>query len=154
LSGDVANKPTDHQCYWSGPHPCHSDGSKITSFQHGSSPQDFGDGVRADHSFSAKADYRDYHHKITTFLGRIAGEAAKLDPAVDARTFPVIAAEPDDGPFKYADTATSRAGIGVVNDKLKGQRIGIAGLGGTGSAILDYVAKSSVAEIHLFDGDV
>jgi len=154
LSGDITNRPTDHQCYWIGEHPCHADGSKIASIQHGSNPTDFGEGIVADHSFSAKADYRDYHHKITTYLGRINGEAVKLDPSADARTFPVIVADPDDGPFEYTDTATSRAGIGIVNAKLAGLRIGIAGLGGTGSYILDFVAKTSVSEIHVFDGDV
>jgi hypothetical protein len=56
--------------------------------------------------------------------------------------------------FKYIDTATSRAGIGAVNEKVAGQKIGIIGLGGTGSYVLDLVAKTPVAEIHLFDGDV
>ena len=79
---------------------------------------------------------------MTTYIGRIAGEAAKLDASADARTFPVIADEADDGPFNYLDTATSRAGIGIVNAKVAGQRIGIAGLGGTGSYVLDFVAKS------------
>jgi hypothetical protein len=37
---------------------------------------------------------------------------------------------------------------------VKGARIGIVGLGGTGSYILDLVAKTCVAEIHLFDVDV
>jgi hypothetical protein len=31
LSGDIAEKPDDHVCYWTGEHPCHADGSKITS---------------------------------------------------------------------------------------------------------------------------
>jgi hypothetical protein len=153
LSGDMADKPDNHVCYWIGRYPCHANGSKITSIQH-SAAQDLAPGMRADFMFSAKADYRDYHHKMTTYIGRIAGEAAKLDPNADARTFPVIAAEADDGPFNYVDTATSRAGIGVVNAKVAGQRIGLAGLGGTGSYILDLVAKTSVAEIHVFDGDV
>lgn len=154
LSGDVADKPDDHVAYWIGEHPCHADGSKITSIQNPSAPQDLAPGLHIDFTFSAKADYRDYYHKVTTYIGRIAGEGAKLDENADARTFPVIAAEDDTGPFKYVDTATSRAGIGVVNAKVSGQRIGIAGLGGTGSYILDFVAKSSVAEIHVFDGDV
>lgn len=154
LSGDITNKPTDHQCYWTGEHPCHSDGSLITAFRHGSNRTEFGEDVVADHSFSAKADYRDYHHKITTYVGRINGEAVKLDPSADARSFPVIAAEVDDGPFNYIDTASSRAGIGAVNVTIAGLRIGIAGLGGTGSYILDLMAKTSVAEIHIFDADV
>ena len=37
--------------------------------------------------------------------------------------------------------------------RLAGDRIGIVGLGGTGSYILDYVSKTRVVEIHLFDGD-
>src|SRR5262249_33271569 len=33
-------------------------------------------------------------------------------------------------------------------------RVMIAGLGGTGSYVLDLVAKTPVKEIHLFDGDI
>jgi hypothetical protein len=154
LSGDIAQKPDDHVCYWTGEHPCHADGSKITSIQHPAGPQDLAPGVRADSTFSARADYRDYHHKMTTYVGRISGEATKLDPNATACTFPVITADEEDSVFKYIDTATSRAGIGVVNAKLAGLRIGIAGQGGTGSYVLDFVAKTSVAQIHIFDRDV
>ena len=51
------------------------------------------------------------------------------------------------------DTATSRAGIGAINARVRGQKIGIVGLGGTGSYVLDLVAKTEVADIHLIDGD-
>ena len=66
LSGDRTNKPDEHVCYWEGEHPCHADGSKIRSIEHSSPPQDLGNGVRANFTFSAKADYRNYHHKMTT----------------------------------------------------------------------------------------
>lgn len=154
LSGDVTNKPRDHVAYWTGEHPCHSDGRKIRAIENGSGPQVLHDGVRADHTFSAKADYRDYHHKMTTYIARISGEAAKLDPSADARTYPAIPAEDGSGPFKYVDTASSRAGISAINGKLAGQKVGIVGLGGTGSYVLDLVAKTEVAEIRLIDGDV
>jgi molybdopterin/thiamine biosynthesis adenylyltransferase len=154
LSGDIAEKPDDHVCYWTGHHPCHADGRKITSIQNPSAPQDLAPGVHADFTFSAKADYRDYHHKMTTYIGRISGEAAKVDPSTTACTFPIIPADEEDSVFKYIDTATSRAGIGMVNARLAGLRIGIAGLGGTGSYVLDFAAKTSVAEIHVFDRDV
>ena len=113
-----------------------------------------GDGVHADFMFSAKADYRDYYHKITTYVGRIEAEAAKLEDGATARTFPVIREINVGSVFKYADTASSRAGIGALNDRLAGQRIGIVGLGGTGSYILDLVSKTHAKEIHLFDKDV
>src|SRR5262249_4721811 len=99
-------------------------------------------------------DYRDYFHKMTTYIGRIAGEAAKIDPTATARTFPAIAEDQVGSIFKYVDTATSRAGIGVANGKVLSQRIGIVGVGGSGAYVLDLVAKTIVAQIHLFDGDV
>lgn len=56
--------------------------------------------------------------------------------------------------FKYPDTNSSRAGITSLNSKFDGQKIAIIGLGGTGSYILDLIAKTHVGEIHLYDGDV
>ncbi len=66
LSGDKTVKPTDHVAYWTGAHPCHSDGSKITAIQNSSVAQDLATASGAEHTFSAKADYRDYHHKMTS----------------------------------------------------------------------------------------
>lgn len=154
LSGDRTDKPTDHVAYWTGEHPCHADGSKIRAFENGSAPQSLGDGIQADCTFSAKADYRDYHHKMTTYIAMIAGEANKLDPKATAQTFPVIPETKSNGIFKYEDTASSRAGIGALNKKFEDQRIGIVGLGGSGSYVLDFVSKTSVATIRVFDADV
>ena len=64
----------------------------------------------------------------------------------------MLSADPND-PFVFMETASSRAGITRLNERLSGDSIGIVGLGGTGSYILDYVSKTRVAEIHLFDGD-
>jgi hypothetical protein len=149
----MTSKPSSHVAYWVGEHPCHGDGTKITSIQNSSQRQDFGSGICIDHTFSAKADYHDYYHKMTTYIGRIAGEATKLDSTATAQTFPAIPEEGDNGIFKYVDTASSRANISALSEKLAGQRIGIIGLGGTGAYVLDLVAKTWVAEIHLFDGD-
>jgi hypothetical protein len=153
LSGDVTGHVDDHVAHWIGDHPCHADGSKIRSIENGSGPQDLGDGIHTCFTFSAKAAYRNYHHKMTTYIGRITGEATKINKDATARTYPPVPAEGDESVFKYVDTATSRAGIGVVNGKLAGKCIGIAGLGGTGGYLLDFTAKTHVAQIHLFDGD-
>jgi hypothetical protein len=56
--------------------------------------------------------------------------------------------------FKYPDTNSARAKITDLNIKFSGMKIAIIGLGGTGSYILDLVAKTPVTEIHLFDKDV
>ncbi len=154
LAGDVTVKPTNHVAYWTGEHPCHHDGRKISAFENPSPPQNLGGGLRADFTFSAKADYRDYHHKMTTYLGRIVAEAQVIDPSVTAQCFPPIAVEDGSSVFAYEDTASSRAGIGAQNEKFAGKRIGIIGLGGSGAYVFDLVAKTPVAEAHLFDGDV
>lgn len=59
----------------------------------------------------------------------------------------------DTNVFKYPDTNSSRAGIEFLNRKFENQKIAIIGLGGTGSYILDQVAKTPVKEIHIFDAD-
>ena len=56
-------------------------------------------------------------------------------------------------PFKVPDTHEERSGIGSVQDRIRGTRICIVGLGGTGSYVLDLIAKTPVAEIHLIDSD-
>lgn len=151
---ETTAKPTDHVAYWIGQHPCHANGEKIRSFENPSAPPDFGAGLKADFTFSAKADYRDYVHKMLAYLGWIVGEARKIEADATAQTNPVYAADEDDDVFHYIDTASSRVHISADNEKLEGQRIAIVGVGGTGSYVLDLVAKTRVPEIHIFDGDV
>jgi hypothetical protein len=55
--------------------------------------------------------------------------------------------------FKYPDTNSSRAEIDYINARFYGLKVAIIGIGGTGSYILDHVAKTSVEEIHIYDGD-
>lgn len=70
-------------------------------------------------------------------------------------TFPVVVPEDEhDSVFNYLDTAATKAGIVAASRKLEGPKIAIIGTGGTGSYVLDFVAKTPVAEIHLFDRDL
>ena len=55
--------------------------------------------------------------------------------------------------FKYRDTASTRAEIVAASEKLALDAVAIVGLGGTGSYILDLVAKTHVKSIHLYDSD-
>jgi hypothetical protein len=115
-------------------------------------------GLTINHSFSAKpkttsGKYSDYYEKVTTYVAILGGPAWVHDPSATAKIFSVVEADRDDSPFQYLDTASSRAGIGSLADKFNGSRIAIVGLGGTGSFVLDLVAKTTVREIHIFDGD-
>ena len=64
---------------------------------------------------------------------------------------PAALAIPD--PFHIPNTFEARAAIAPVQDRIRGQRIAIIGLGGTGSYILDLVAKTPVRTIHVLDDD-
>jgi hypothetical protein len=108
-----------------------------------------------DHTFSAKpaVPYPDYYVKMITYITILGGPAQLIDPSVTARNYRVIKGEEDKSVFGYIDTNASRADIVALTEKLKGQKIAIIGLGGTGGYVLDLLAKTPVAEIHLFDGD-
>lgn len=154
LANDVTTKPTTHVIYFSGEHPCHKDGTKIAQIVHQSATQTLG-GIGVHHSFSNKPanGYSDYYEKIDTYIRVISSPAQSVDPNVTAKTFRVIETSEEESVFKYLDTASSRAKIDQVAEKLKIRRLAIVGLGGTGSYVLDFVAKTPVKEIHLFDGD-
>ena len=112
-------------------------------------------GIPTDMSFSNKpdGDYNDYYEKFTRYIQILSSEAQAVDPTVTAATFKKVVSS-DSSVFNYVDTNASRAAISDIADKLKNYKIGIIGLGGTGSYLLDQIAKTPVAEIHLFDGDV
>lgn len=159
LAGDQTGRPDTHVAYFSGEHPCNEDGSEIAKIKHSSNAHSLADGVSVNHSFSAKpkpADaYPDYYAQVTTYVAIISGPAQRIDSTVTAKTFPVIGPdEESDQPFNYTDTASSRAEIVAATKKLALRKIAILGLGGTGSYVLDLVAKTPVKEIHLYDGDI
>ena len=56
-------------------------------------------------------------------------------------------------PFHIPNTFEARAAIAPVQDRIRGQRIAIIGLGGTGAYLLDLIVKTPVSEIHLLDSD-
>lgn len=158
LADDQTGLPDTHQAYFSGEHPCNEDGTEIDKIKHGSGPNPLAEGVVVNHSFSAKPkpgdSYPDYYAQVTTYVAIISGPARRIDSTLTAKTFPLIEPESEsDEPFNYIDTASSRAEIVAVTKKLALGKIAIIGLGGTGSYVLDLVAKTPVKEIHLYDGD-
>lgn len=155
LSADQIVKPQDHVIHFTGSHPCHRDGTLMAQLQYMSQRRDLGGGLWVDHSFSNKPDggYPDYYQKMTRYAQIISDPAFSIDPNIRLTTFKVIEAKPEESVFHYLDTNSSRADIEAITDKLKRRKVGIVGLGGTGSYVLDLVAKTPVEEIHLYDGD-
>lgn len=155
LAGDVTAAPSTHVVMFIGEMPCDHHGNPLERIYHTEGTQPLGGGLVVHRSFSSKppAGYPDYYEMMTTYEDLISRHARKIDPVATAQTFAVNWVDNGDSVFGYADTASSRAGIGAMTEKLAIDSVAIVGLGGTGSYILDLVAKTPVKEIHLFDGD-
>ena len=155
LSGSKTTRPKTHVVYFIGEQPCHKDGKTIEQIRHQDIKKALTKDISIDRSFSNKPKdgYADYYEKMKRYIQIISAPAKSLDPSVTEKTFKVIKSEDENDVFNYIDTNSSRAEINVISDKLRGQIIGIIGLGGTGAYVLDFIAKTPVQEIHLFDGD-
>jgi hypothetical protein len=155
MAGDMTCRPDTHVVYFDGEFPCNADGTPIHQIANQSGDIALGNGLMAKHTFSSKpaSGYADYHEKMTTYAAIISGSAAVLKPGVSSRTFRVPDEE-EDNVFNYIETASDRAGIGALTQNLAMEKVGIVGLGGTGSYVLDLVAKTPAQEIHLFDSDL
>lgn len=155
MAGDVTCRPDTHVVYFDGEVPCNADGTPIHQILNSSNHMDLGNGLTAKHTFSSKPanGYTDYHDKMTTYAAIIAGAAEVLNPGVSPKTFR-LPDEEEDSVFNYIETASDRSGIGALTQHLATEKVGIIGLGGTGSYVLDLVAKTPAREIHLFDPDL
>lgn len=157
LNDDVADPPGDHQVFFVGKTPCHEDGRPMENIGLNAVQQLLGDLVASFH-FSSKpvitGKYDDFHHKMTTYVALLSGPARAIDPTATAQVYKPARPDEDDSPFHYEDTASSLAHIVPVTAKLKRRRVDIIGGGGTGSYVMDFVAKTPVQEIHVWDADV
>lgn len=155
LAGDITRKPiSDHVVFFDGEFPCDAQG-KAMNLGSAGQRRELAPGLFVTHSFSQKPDggYADYHHKMTTYHAMLAAPARVVDPSIKPRQF---AAPQDDDPesiFEYPDTASGRSGTAVLAALLRQEVVALVGLGGTGTYILDKVAKTPVPEIRLFDSD-
>ena len=156
LSGDLTVRPSDHVVLWAGDYPCDSNGLQLVNLVSGPCTQQVGSGITTTHSFSQKplGGYPDYYQKMTQYIRILEDQARAIKPDATSKTFLPVKLSEEESVFCYSDTFSSRIGITSINSKLKKDKIAIIGLGGTGSYILDLVAKTPVKEIHLFDADV
>ena len=156
LAGDHTRKPENHVIHWDGEYPCKANGVPLNEIRHVSQHFDFGHGLTAEHGFSSKPGpqgYPDYFAKMSTYATILSGPAAVLQPGISPKIFRTPDETEIDSVFNDIDTASDRAGIGKLSEKLEGEIVSIIGTGGTGSYIIDLVSKTPVREIRLFDAD-
>ncbi|MCK7615007.1 ThiF family adenylyltransferase [Roseibium sediminicola] len=157
---DSTLPPSDHVMSFSGGMPHDRYGNPLASlgltsprcrmlgsltFQHGFSNKLRGpNGPRA---------YESFYEKVVTYENLILGEVHAVDQSATARVGALPVSESEDDPFVFPDSASARAGTVDLTAIFKDEVVAFIGLGGTGSYILDHVAKTPVREARLIDGD-
>lgn len=151
LAGDRTVRSNDHTVKFDGELPCDEQGTPLNVIA-----EHLQDGSSYNYVLSRKppgGSYADYYEKMTTYVAYLCSPAQSINPDADARGNQQPLSGETETVFRYANSAIFRAGIVDETKKLRIGSVAIVGLGGTGSYILDLVAKTPVPEIHLFDGD-
>lgn len=154
LAGTATTAPSDHVVYFIGDAPHTWQGAPMSALNH-SGANELAPGLRVDRSFSNKPStpFADHEQKLLHYQRLLAAEAVELDACATAKTGKVLRDDSDGSLFRYPDSASARAGITAISAKLEQQHVGLVGAGGTGVYVLDFLAKTSVAAIDVFDGD-
>lgn len=150
----------DHQVFFAGSSPYGLNGQPIPNL--GDRPETLALGVscqdiKVQRRFSNKPKktgrFADFLEKIESYTSIISGPAIELYGA-SPYTFKMYESSSEESVFKFQDTLTSRAQITDLSGKFKNEIVAIIGAGGTGGYILDFMVKTPVKEIKVFDMDV
>lgn len=149
----------DHQIWFAGSFPHNLDGKPVPNLGGGPAELPLGEknkDIVVERRFSNKPKesngFPDFFEKIENYVTIISGPAmTKYD--VTPYTFRSVQEIDSNSVFKFHDTLTSRAEITDLSAKLKDDVVAVIGLGGTGAYVLDFLAKTPVREIRIFDLD-
>jgi len=154
LAGHRTQPNPEHTTYFQGEMPCKLDGKPFNIVAN-PNKQVIADGFEVNFHFSSLPKphgYSDYFHKMTTYINMITAPAKVIDEnATEKGNQGDLTNE--ETVFNYMDTNSNKPELKELTKKFENQKIGIVGLGGTGSYILDLVSKVPVKDIHIFDGD-
>ena len=157
--------PSDHTVWWTGETPHTVDGQSMEAhlscgtWEQG---RDIGEQITVYMQWSRKPreagrvrGYQDFQEKIETYVGEVGGQAEALKPGVLAVARQ--GGEPTEisfSRFAYLDTSAYRNGTKGIESRIADDVVAVIGVGGTGSYLVDVLAKTNVKELHLFDDDV
>ncbi|WP_425230022.1 ThiF family adenylyltransferase [Sphingomonas sp.] len=159
LNGAVIDPPSNHQAWWRGVRPCDQSGRELRLGGGAHAIAITGD-LTTDQSFSFKLlengvarTYRSFEEKVETYFDAITGPALAAFPNATPLRGIEIGAAVQGSPLRFPDTMSSRYHMNDVSMLLRGRKVAIVGLGGTGSYILDFIARTHLERIALFDDD-
>jgi len=149
-------KPINHTANFIGEAPCDENGNKLNSIINENGAPIVTSDFQANIFFSyrpLKGNYENNYEKVRTYAHFLSSYAKLINPSVTEKPGKIATLITGSDVFKYPDTNSARAKIDYDNTKFHNLKIGIIGIGGTGSYILDLVSKTQVKEIHIFDDD-
>ena len=156
----VVDAPKDHQALFRGGRP-HDQSGRPLRLGGGPSKVKIADNFETDNSFSyklldavgEKRSYSSFEEKVQTYLDTITGPALAAFPGATPLRGIEVKAREQGTPLRFPDTLSSRYHMNDVSRLLAGKKVAIIGLGGTGAYILDFIARTHLAQIALFDDD-
>jgi molybdopterin/thiamine biosynthesis adenylyltransferase len=159
LSEAVIDPPKDHQAWWRGGRP-HDQSKRELRLGGGVSRVSVAQDFVTDYSFSFKLHenggmraYRSFEEKVQTYLETITAPALAAYPDATPLRGIQIKADAQGSPLRFPDAMSARYHMNDISSLLRGKKVAIIGLGGTGSYILDFIARTHLARIALFDDD-
>lgn len=155
--GYLIDRPSDHKVYFAGEIPCNIDGQKIGTGT-AEEVRRVSDDIVGNRMLSSKPagmrQYESIEEKINQYLDLISSPAVHKYPGVTPRRALTKYVEAAVSPLKFPDALSAREGVVELSHKLRKKKVAIIGCGGTGAYVLDYIAKTHLEEIHLFDDDI
>ncbi|MBY5904743.1 ThiF family adenylyltransferase [Rhizobium leguminosarum] len=160
LEGAVIGPPSNHQAWWRGVRPYDQQGRALRLGG--------GDGVVTvtpelitTSSFSYKLideqgamrPYQSFEEKVRTYIDTITTPAINAYPNATPLRAIAVKAAVQGSPLRFPDTMSARYHLNDLSALLRGKKVAIVGLGGTGAFILDSVVRTHLAQIALFDDD-
>lgn len=158
--GGAIDPPGNHQAWFRGDKPHDQDGREL-SIGTTANRLEVTTNFAADFSFSLKLldengqmrKYHSFEEKVQTYLGAVTAPAIAAYPdATPLRGIEVKAAA-QNSPLRFPDTSSANYNLNDISSLLRTKKVAIVGLGGTGSYILDLLARTHLERIALFDDD-
>lgn len=156
---DGVGRVGDHTVWFTGSVPCQADGSSLANVMICESSQQTIAERQVLCRFSNKPDpigdmLDNFYNKMIHYIRKLTSYARAIDETVSASGHGGFSYRQRPSVFLYPNAAIARSGLDAYEKKLEIGKVMIIGAGGTGAYILDALAKTPAAEIHIFDDDV
>lgn len=157
--GGVLDLPGNHQAWFRGSKP-YNQGGRELSIGTRNHRLEVTTELVADLSFSFKLledgqmrAYRSFEEKVRTYLDAITEPAMAVYPEATPLKGIESKAAAQNSPLRFPDTSSANYNLNDISSLLRSKKVAIVGLGGTGSYILDFLARTHLERIALFDDD-